>query len=240
MSRSVLLLSALMLVLIAALQFGVFGNTDVHLKLVSIFSHAGWSGWGLFIVVSILFTAIGGARQMIALACGAVLGGVWGSLLSTLLTLLGSLLTIFYIRQFGGRWFKKRYQSKLELVTSLMQKRTWLWICAIRLMPIGSNLLTNIAAALSQLPLGGILFGSFIGYLPQMMLFSFVGAGIAQTDSIQLWLSLALLVISTLIGSYLYKTVVMPQLKINQDLQSNQTHQQSDDVNHSKDIDTYS
>jgi len=191
--------------IIALLQLGMIGNVDLHEKLLILQAKAGIWGWPIFCVVCVVFTSIGGARQIVALACGALIGGVSGAFISTLLTTIGALLTILFIRFFGGDWFIKKYQRKIWFLSELLKSHTWAWICAIRLLPVGSNLLTNIAAAVSFLPLPSVLFGSFVGYLPQMFLFSFIGAGVAQEDTTKLWLSIVLFIVSSLMGSYLYK-----------------------------------
>ena len=92
----------------------------------------------------------------------------------------------------------------IELIRAVLAEDTWIWMCVIRLIPVGSNLLTNVAAALSGLNPLAVLFGSMLGYLPQMALFSFAGSGIALHDSSQIWMSLVMLVLSTGLGLYLY------------------------------------
>ena len=96
------------------------------------------------------------------------------------------------------------HPSKIELIKAVLAEDTWIWICVIRLIPVGSNLVTNIAAALSDLRPVAVFFGSLLGYLPQMLLFAYAGSGIALHDSSQLWMSLVMLVISTGLGLYLY------------------------------------
>ena len=81
---------------------------------------------------------------------------------------------------------------------------TWKWICIVRLMPVGSNLVTNVAAALAGLSRRSVLLGSLPGYLPQSLLFSYAGRGVALQDSDKIWISLALLVGSTALAWYLY------------------------------------
>jgi uncharacterized membrane protein YdjX (TVP38/TMEM64 family) len=114
------------------------------------------------------------------------------------------MLTMLAVHQLGFDWVRQKHAQKIELIKAVLAEDTWIWICVIRLIPVGSNLVTNIAAALSDLRPVAVFFGSLLGYLPQMLLFAYAGSGIALHDSSQLWMSLVMLVISTGLGLYLY------------------------------------
>ena len=49
-----------------------------------------------------------------------------------------------------------------------------------------------------------MLLGSLPGYLPQSLLFSYAGRGVALQDGSKIWMSLGLLVGSTVLALYLY------------------------------------
>ena len=160
--------------------------------------------WPVFALIGILYTALGGPRQVLAFTCGWLMGGVPGAVLSTLLTGCGAMLAIFCVRHIGTTWIQARYGERVALIGRLLAQDTWLWICTVRLMPVGSNLATNIAVGLTRLSTPAVFWGSLLGYLPQMLLFSFAGAGLALHDTQQLWLSLLTLALSTLLVLYLY------------------------------------
>ena len=61
-----------------------------------------------FLLVTIVFTAVGGPRQVLAFSCGYLLGGWWGGIVSTLLTGLGALLTMSVIKHAGMDWLRQR------------------------------------------------------------------------------------------------------------------------------------
>jgi uncharacterized membrane protein YdjX (TVP38/TMEM64 family) len=155
-------------------------------------------------VGAVIYTALGGPRQVLAFSCGFLLGGWQGGLLGTLLTGCGAMLTMLAVHKIGFAWVRQKHAQKIEWIKAVLAEDTWIWICVIRLIPVGSNLVTNMAAALSDLRPAAVFFGSLLGYLPQMLLFSYAGSGVALHDSSQLWISLALLVLSTGLGLYLY------------------------------------
>ena len=203
------LLKPLLLALVLGLAFfsihlGWWGPVTEDVLLKRLFAQHWTVAWPIFIIGSVIYTALGGPRQVLALSCGVLFGGLNGALLSTLLTGLGALLTMLAVQRLSLVWVRKRYASRIAIVKAVLAEDTWIWVCVIRLMPVGSNLVTNIAAALSDLRLVSVFFGSLLGYLPQMLVFSFAGAGFALRDGSKLWFSLGALVFSTALGLYLY------------------------------------
>ena len=212
------LLKPLLLALVLGLAFfsihlGWWGPVTEDVLLQRLFAQHWMVAWPVFILGSTVYTALGGPRQVLALSCGVLFGGLNGALIGTLLTGLGALLTMVAVQRLSLTWVRERYASRIAVVKAVLAEDTWIWVCVIRLMPVGSNLVTNIAAALSDLRLMSVFFGSLLGYLPQMLIFSFAGAGFALHDSSQLWISLAMLVFSTALGLYLYHHGFKQRLK---------------------------
>lgn len=203
------LLKPLLLALVLALAFfsihlGWWGPVTEDVLLKRLFAQHWAIAWPVFVLGSVVYTALGGPRQVLALSCGILFGGLNGALIGTLLTGLGAVLTMVAVQRLSLVWVRKRYERKIALIKAVLAQDTWLWVCVIRLMPVGSNLVTNIAAALSDLRLASVFLGSLPGYLPQMLIFSFAGAGFALHDGSKLWISLGMLVFSTALGLYLY------------------------------------
>jgi uncharacterized membrane protein YdjX (TVP38/TMEM64 family) len=195
-----LVLTALLTVVFVALHAGWLGGVTEEELLRDLFSRYHGMAWPVFVLGGIVYTALGAPRQVLAFACGYLLGGWWGGVLATVLTALGALLTIAVVRLVGTAWLDERHVRHVARV----QRDTWLWICVIRLMPVGSNLLTNMAAALAGLDLRAVLLGSLAGYLPQSLLFAYAGRGVALQDHVKLWISLGLLVASSILAWWLY------------------------------------
>lgn len=199
-----LLLTCLLALGFASLHFQWWGSFTEQDLLNRLFERHWAVAWPVFAIASILYTALGGPRQMLAFSCGYLMGGLPGALMSTALTGFGALLVIYYVRHIGMEWMRKRHGERVAFIHQLLAEDTWLWICMVRLMPIGSNLATNIAVALAMLSTPAVFWGSLLGYLPQMLLFSFAGAGLALQDEQQIWISLLMLVLSTVLVLYLY------------------------------------
>jgi uncharacterized membrane protein YdjX (TVP38/TMEM64 family) len=203
------LIKPLLLALVLGLAFfsihlGWWGPVTEDVLLQRLFAQHWALAWPVFILGSVVYTALGGPRQVLALSCGVLFGGLNGALIGTVLTGLGALVTMLAVQRLSLVWVRERYARKIALIKAVLAEDTWIWVCVIRLMPVGSNLVTNIAAALADLRLSSVFLGSLPGYLPQMMIFSFAGAGFALHDGSKLWISLGLLVLSTASGLYLY------------------------------------
>ncbi len=199
-----LVLTAVLTLAFVALHQGWLGDFNEEDLLRELFSQHWSIAWPAFGLGAVAYTALGGPRQALSFVCGYLLGGWWGGVISSVLTALGALLTMSVVRHAGMEWVRQRHAARIDSIRQVLGKDTWLWILIIRLMPVGSNLLTNVAAAMAGLSRRAVLMGSLPGYLPQSLLFSYAGRGFALQDSSKLWISLVLLVISTALGWVLY------------------------------------
>ncbi|TNF59923.1 MAG: hypothetical protein EP306_09895 [Burkholderiales bacterium] len=199
-----LLLTAVLGLAFVSFHNGWWGSYTEEDLLRDLFRQYGSLAWPMFCLGAVVFTALGGPRQVLAFSCGYLLGGWWGGVVSTLLTGLGALLTMSVVRHAGMDWLRQRHGDRIEVVRRVLGGDTWKWICIVRLMPVGSNLLTNVAAAMAGLSRRSVLLGSLPGYLPQSLLFSYAGRGVALQDGSKIWISLGLLAGSTALAWYLY------------------------------------
>lgn len=197
-------LTAVLTLAFVSLHYGWWGSVTEEDLLRQLFQQHWAIAWPVFALGAIVYTAMGGPRQVLAFSCGYLLGGFVGGLVSALLTGLGALVTMAAVRRMGMDWLRQRHGAKIQLLRQVLAEDTWLWICIIRLMPVGSNLVTNVAAALAGLSRRGVFLGSLLGYLPQSLLFSYAGRGLALQDGSKIWISLALLVGSSVLAWYLY------------------------------------
>lgn len=203
-----LTLTAVLAALFVALHNGWLGAVTEKELLHRLFLYHWGVAWPVFVLVGIVYTALGGPRQVLAFSSGYLLGGWQGAILSTFVTGGGALATMMVSRHLAGDWLRERHPQRIHMLQRLLAQDAWLWMCVLRLLPVGSNLATNVAAGLSGLRLTPLLAGSLLGYLPQMLLFSYVGAGLALNSSTHLWISLGLLLASTALGVYLYQSGV--------------------------------
>jgi uncharacterized membrane protein YdjX (TVP38/TMEM64 family) len=165
----------------------------------------GLKGELLFLVAGTLFTAVGLPRQLIAFLGGYAFGLLYGTLLALLATLLGALLCYFYAHWFGHRLLAHRLAGRARHFHDLLQGHPFSLTLLIRLLPVGSNVVTNLLAGLARAPMGWFLLGSAIGYLPQTLVFALGGSGLNLDSGTRILLSVVLFLISGILGLYLYR-----------------------------------
>ncbi len=75
----------------------------------------------------------------------------------------------------------------------------------IRLLPVGNNFATCLAAGVSRVPARPFLLGSLLGYIPQTFVFALAGSGIDLGASSRLVIAGVFFVVSGAIGIWLYR-----------------------------------
>lgn len=158
----------------------------------------------IFLSCCALLTAIGMPRQVIAFSCGYSFGVGYGLILATLAASIGLVLTYLFARQFLAEFIQKKYLEQSEKVVEFLIENLVLKSFIIRILPLGSNFLTNIIAGACKLPLKPFWFGSSIGFIPQMTIFSLAGSGIRLADTTQLIFSLGLFLSAIILSTLLY------------------------------------
>ncbi|MBT1063591.1 VTT domain-containing protein [Bowmanella sp. Y26] len=159
----------------------------------------------VFVGMFALLSAVGLPRQLPAFIGGYYFGVFSGLILSTLAVTLGASLTLLTVRLMGNHlaFLKQRLPGKR--LRDFLSHNTLQATVAVRLFPVGNNLAVNLLAGLIRLPVIAFLAGSFIGYLPQMLVFALSGAGLKFNAHLQMVLGAILLIVSSAIGLWLYR-----------------------------------
>lgn len=163
------------------------------------------------VFLSIGLVALGGPRQAVAVLYGIRYGFVEGAVFSTAITLVGALFTFYFAQYFLGQVVARKWSRRLDKSRDLVSRLGWRGILAIRLFPVGSNLITNILSGVLKMNVQHFLWGSFLGYLPQMLIFSYLGSGLVFDQRYGTLVNLLLLGIFCLSIFLLYR--VMQPLK---------------------------
>ncbi len=158
----------------------------------------------LFVFLS-LGTSIGLPRQIAALVAGINLGALVGGIIATLAATLGCLITFTVSRYLLSDKITQKYPEQLTKLSDFLSEQTFLKAIVIRILPLGSNFITNIIAGVSKVSMRAYVSGSFVGFIPQMIIFSLAGSGIRLGAQNELIASGILFVIALLISAYLVK-----------------------------------
>tara|TARA_R110000787_G_scaffold75182_3_gene166701 strand:- start:145 stop:834 length:690 start_codon:yes stop_codon:yes gene_type:complete len=159
----------------------------------------------LFTLILTPAMTIGLPRQIAALSAGFLFGASYGMALATISAVFGCIMTVMLARWLFANMVQRHYPLPLAKVKHFFSHDTFLKALIIRLLPAGSNFLTNILAGTARSPMQPYILGSSLGFLPQMTIFSFMGAGLRVNGQQQLIISVILLVIALLLSSYLVR-----------------------------------
>lgn len=163
----------------------------------------------IFLAVGAVFTAVGLPRQLVGFLGGFAFGALSGTLLATVASGLGCAMTALYARMGGRELVERKLGRRAGRVNSFLQHEPFNTALAIRLFPLGSNLITNLAAGVSSIPLMPFIFGSTLGYIPQNFIFALFGAGMNRESTmgiaLSVGMSIVLFVISGWLGIQIYR-----------------------------------
>lgn len=165
----------------------------------------GFNGELLFLLMGALFTAIGLPRQVIAFLGGYAFDVGLGTALGAVAAVLGCALSFAYARFFGQRFLHARLGERASRFDRFIHAHPFSMTVLIRLLPVGSNLLTNLAAGISSIRAVPFLLGSLIGYLPQTLIFALAGSGMHLDLVLRVGLAIVLFLVSVALGLYLYR-----------------------------------
>jgi uncharacterized membrane protein YdjX (TVP38/TMEM64 family) len=165
----------------------------------------GPTGVLLFVLVSCLLGSVGLSRQLIAFLGGYAFGFLQGFVFSMLAVVAACVMTFFIARGLLRSFLEKHFTVRIQQVDRFLQENTFTMALLVRLLPLGSNWMINIAAGVSSVRKWPFFLGSALGYIPQMLIFSLVGSGTRVDQFWQVAIAMALLVLATVLGLMLYR-----------------------------------
>ncbi|MGI9401364.1 MAG: TVP38/TMEM64 family protein [Rhizobiaceae bacterium] len=167
-------------------------------------NNAGWlNGRVAFFCLAALFTASGGPRQVISFFAAYFFGLLPGFFIASGATLAGCAIALTAARIFGGT-ARKLVRGRVDIALQIWAKNALEITLLLRLLPVGSNLVTNVTAGVAGIPVVGFLLGSALGYAPQTMVFALMGSGVNIGSNTQIIVSIALFVVSAILGVWIY------------------------------------
>lgn len=165
----------------------------------------------VFIALASLLTATGTPRQLIAFSGGYLEGVALGTVISTLATTVGAVLCYFVARLFLSPLIERGLFNRWPNIGRFLRQDTFRKTLIIRLSPVGNNMATNVLAGSSATPPLPFAAGSFLGYLPQMLIFSLTGAGVSVGSDLHIVAGLLLICVSIWLGVRMYRKSSLQQ-----------------------------
>jgi uncharacterized membrane protein YdjX (TVP38/TMEM64 family) len=165
----------------------------------------GLSGDALFVLVGAVAIGIGLPRQAVCFLGGYAFGFAEGLGWSMLASMIGCCGAYFYARFMGRGPVAARFPDRIAQVDSFLAGNTLSMTLLLRLLPIGSNLLTNLAAGVAAVAALPFFAGSLLGYLPQTVVFTLLGSGIQVDPLFRIGASVILFLASGGLGVWLFR-----------------------------------
>jgi uncharacterized membrane protein YdjX (TVP38/TMEM64 family) len=187
------------------IESGVFGDVLSKDWIDSEVRGKGIGGEALFVCVAGLVTAVALPRHVVSFLGGYAFGVVLGTLLGVAGTVLGCLFTFFYARVIGRPLVSARLGARVQRIEDFLAAHPFWMTVLIRLLPVGNNFATNLAAGVSRVPAPPFFFGSILGYLPQTLVFALAGSGLDVGAAWRIVIAVALFLVSGAIGAWLYR-----------------------------------
>ena len=166
---------------------------------------AGVKGNFIFLFGAGLFIALGLPRQIVSFLGGYAFGLLLGTSLALMATGFGCVISFTFARFMGREFVSTRFPVRLKKANSFLKHNSFSMALLIRLLPLGSNLVTNLVAGVSSASATGFLAGSILGYIPQTVIFALLGSGINLDPVFRITSSVLLFLLSAALGVYLYR-----------------------------------
>jgi uncharacterized membrane protein YdjX (TVP38/TMEM64 family) len=165
----------------------------------------GLAGELLFMTAGGLLISAGLSRQVVAFLGGYAFGFLEGALFALLATVMGSIVSFYSARLLCSSFVTRHYSGHIRKVDDFIRENTFSMTLLIRLLPVGSNLMVNLAAGVSSVRALPFFSGSALGYIPQTLVFALIGSGTSVDRHWQVAVAIAMFVASAFLGIYLYR-----------------------------------
>jgi len=139
-----------------------------------------------FMAIYIIQTAFSlpGAAIM-SMASGAIFGSIMGTVYANIAATIGATLAFLVARYLMRDFLQKRFGDRLEGVNRELDERGLSYLLFLRLVPLFPFFLTNLAAAMTRLPLRTFVLGTVIGIIPGGFVIVNAGASLATITDLK-------------------------------------------------------
>ncbi|MBU6448864.1 MAG: VTT domain-containing protein [Rhodospirillales bacterium] len=183
----------------------LMGHGAAQTTLTSALAEGGLRGQTVFLLLSTLLIGIGLPRQIPAFAAGYAFGPWYGTAIALVAQVLACSLDFIWARAIAQDFCRRKFGAKLAWVDRTLTRHPFTATLMLRLMPVGNNLLLNLAAGLTSVRMLPFLAASAIGFIPQTIVFALLGKGSAPDHAHLLLLGGATFLASALLGLILLR-----------------------------------
>ncbi|WP_375145395.1 TVP38/TMEM64 family protein [Vibrio parahaemolyticus] len=166
--------------------------------LVGYIQKNGALGHVVIFTFSVVFLSLSGPKQAIALVFGYLYHVQLGVLITLFACVFGATFNYACARFLIGNWLYRRFPKKMTRFNSFASRKPFYKILLLRLFPIGNNVVT----------------ASLLGYLPQIIIFALMGAGIHSSSNTMIYLSIFFGIVSAVLTGFLYRDHIKSRVEL--------------------------
>jgi len=163
-----------------------------------------------FVAMAALACGVGMPRQVVAFAAGYGWGIAAGTGLALAAQIIGCIGNFFWARLIARDFVQRSLRGRVARFDRFLAGNPFTATLMLRLMPVGNNLLLNLAAGVSAIRPAPFFLGSALGYVPQTVIFALLGSGSRLDRGTTIGISAVLLLISILLGIVLVRRLRAP------------------------------
>ncbi|MFI4963180.1 MAG: TVP38/TMEM64 family protein [Legionellales bacterium] len=145
------------------------------LEIIAWINKLGWLAPVLFLVTYCLATLLLLPTMVLTLAGGAIFGPLIGTILNLFGATCGAAVSFLITRHFLFDWFDKRKGEKMNKLIAGVDKRGWLFVALVRLVPIIPFNLVNYGLGITGIPFRLYLIITFIFLIPTEIIYTYFG-----------------------------------------------------------------
>lgn len=147
----------------------------------------------VFLLCHTIITVAPVPRTALTLMAGLLLGPVTGIAVALTATALSAVLALLIVRKLGREAVARRVRHRaLQAVDDRLERRGWLAVTSLRLIPIVPFAVLNYCCGVSSVRLGQYAFGTIVGIIPGTVAVVLLGDAITgQTSPLLLSVSVA-------------------------------------------------
>lgn len=174
-------------------------------NVAAYFRNMGEEGRWIFLGVACLAASASMPRQFISIAAGMIFGWIEGLILCSLAVMCGNAVQFAFSRLMLRPVCQRRFVTKVGAFDRFVSLGPFRMVLMMRLLPAGNSGLINLAAGASSISMLVFLAASYIGQLPQNIIFALAGSGLTVDPVLRLSVAAVLLIISLSLGVGLYR-----------------------------------
>ncbi len=183
----------------------LLGASSAQATLEHMVAQGGLRGPAMFLLLATALTAIGLPRQVPAFVAGYAFGPWYGAAIALVSQIMACSADFIWARAVGRDFVQRRFGAALRRVDAMLAAQPFVATLTLRLMPVGSNILLNLAAGLSSVRALPFLAASALGFVPQTVVFALIGQGSGPSHGHILALGICLFALSAVLGIVLLR-----------------------------------